>query len=117
METRIAGCPLGAKCEEVKQEHGKPVLYRCPWYVMVRGTDINTGKEVDEWNCAIAWMPMLQINTANESRKGVAATENFRNLVVPEMRRQNDQAALAALRAVRLSDVDLLEGEHEANNY
>ncbi len=47
MEIKIADCPLGAKCEEVKTEGGKPVLYRCPWYVQVRGVDNNTGQEVD----------------------------------------------------------------------
>ena len=84
MEIKIAGCPLGAKCEEAKTEAGKTVLYRCPWYVQVRGVDNNTGADVDNWGCAIAWMPALMINTANESRKGVAATESFRNEVVKQ---------------------------------
>jgi hypothetical protein len=80
MEEKIADCPLGAKCEEVKFDAEKrPVLYRCPWYVRVRGVDTNTGEETDNWGCAIAWMPTLMINTANESRKGVAAIESFRN--------------------------------------
>jgi hypothetical protein len=79
METRIADCPLGAKCEEVKLDQSKPVLHRCPWYVRVRGVDTNTGEETDRWSCAIAWMPTLMINTANESRKGAAAIESFRN--------------------------------------
>ena len=39
MEIRIADCPLGAKCEEVKDENGKQVLYRCPWSVKLRGND------------------------------------------------------------------------------
>lgn len=82
METRIADCPLGAKCEDIKTENGRPVMYRCPWYIQVRGNDVNTGKEIDNWACAIAWMPTLMINTANESRKGVAATESFRNEMV-----------------------------------
>jgi len=82
MEIRTADCPLGAKCEEVKMDNGKQYIARCPWYVMVRGTDNNTGKEIDDWGCAIAWMPTLMINTANESRKGVAATESFRNEMV-----------------------------------
>ena len=87
METKTAGCPLGAKCEEVKTDgSGQQYIARCPWYIMVRGTDVNTGKEVDDWGCAIAWLPTLLINTANESRKGVAATESFRNEVV----KQND---------------------------
>jgi|GEM_PF-639608 len=84
MEVKIADCPLGAKCEEGKIENGKTVIYRCPWYVQVRGVDVNTGQEVDNWGCAIAWMPTLMINTANESRKGVAATESFRNEMVKQ---------------------------------
>jgi hypothetical protein len=106
METKIAGCPLGAKCEEVKTENGKPVLYRCPWYVMVRGTDMNTGNEIDDWACAIAWMPTLMINTANESRKGVAAMESFRNAVI---KKQQDKESLEALRSIRMMDVGQLE--------
>jgi hypothetical protein len=108
MEERTAECPLGAKCEEVKQENGKPVLYRCPWHVKVRGTDINTGEELDHWQCAIAWMPTLMINAANESRKGVAATESFRNEV---MKTQQDREALERLRAIRMMDIGQLEDD------
>jgi len=82
MEIIIGDCPLGAKCEEVKVRDGKQILVRCPWYTQVRGMNPNTGEEIDQWNCAIAWLPMLQINSANEARKGAAATESFRNEVV-----------------------------------
>jgi hypothetical protein len=84
METIIGDCPLGAKCEEAKTVNGKQVLVRCPWYTKVRGKNTNTGEDTDDWGCAIAWMPTLLINTANESRKGVAATESFRNEMVTE---------------------------------
>lgn len=87
MEIRAADCPLGAKCEDLRIENGKPVLYRCPWHVQIRGVDPNTGAETASWGCAIAWMPALMINAANESRKGVAATESFRN----EMVRQGEK--------------------------
>jgi hypothetical protein len=103
METRIADCPLGAKCEEVKTVEGRPVLYRCPWYVQIHGTDVNTGAEASNWGCAIAWMPALMINTANEARKNVAATESFRN----EMMNQNEQTHKAMLLAA------VLEGKCE----
>ena len=98
MEIRAADCPLGAKCEEIKQEGKKAILCRCPWYVQVHGVDANTGRETDTWGCAIAWMPMLMINTANESRKGVAATESFRN----EMVRQGEKTQQALLVAAQL---------------
>ena len=84
MDIEIGDCPLGAKCEEVKTVGKKQVLVRCPWYTEVRGKDVNTGKEIDNWGCAIAWLPTLLINSANESRKGVAATESFRNEMVKE---------------------------------
>jgi hypothetical protein len=115
MEIRIADCPLGAKCEEIKTDkEGGSYIARCPWYVYVRGTDINTGEETDHWGCAIAWTPTLLINTANESRKGVAATESFRNEVV---KTQRDRNALDALQAIRLGDVGILpEIEDAANN-
>ncbi|SOD42368.1 hypothetical protein [Nitrosovibrio sp. Nv4] len=88
MKVKEAECPLGAKCEEVKvNKDGEQELHRCPWYVQIRGVDNNTGQETDSFACAIAWMPMLMINTANESRKGVAATESFRN----EMVKQGEQ--------------------------
>lgn len=54
---------------------------KCSWFTQVRGTNPQSGSEVDEWACAIAWMPMLQINTANEVRQGAAATEGLRNEV------------------------------------
>lgn len=105
MEIKIAECPLGAKCEEVKTDSaGNQYIARCPWYIMVRGTDINTGKEIDDWGCAIAWMPTLMINTANESRKGVAATESFRN----EMVRQGQETQKMMLLAAKLSNKEKL---------
>ncbi len=112
MEIRAAHCPLGAKCEEVKTEDDKPVLYRCSWYVQIRGTDNNTGKEVDNWGCAIAWMPVLMINTANETRQGAAATESFRN----EMVKQGEKTQQVMLVAAQLANQHpQLSGFHERN--
>lgn len=100
METRTAECPLGAKCEEPKvdEKTGKPYIARCPWYIKVRGVDMNTGQEVDDWGCSIAYLPMLLINTANESRKGVAATESFRNEMVKQGEQTQQIMLLAAQR-------------------
>ena len=100
MEIKTADCPLGGKCEDVKMENGKPVLYRCPWHVQVKGFDSNSGEERDHWGCAIAWMPALMINTANESRKGAAATESFRN----EMVKQGEQTQKVVLVAAQIAN-------------
>jgi len=84
MDVETGECPLGAKCEEVKTVNGKQVIVRCPWYIRVSGKNVNTDEDTDDWGCAIAWMPALLINTANEARKGASATESFRNEMVTE---------------------------------
>jgi len=43
---------------------------------------MNTGKEIDEWGCSIAWLPHLLIENAGQVRQGAAATESFRNEMV-----------------------------------
>ena len=108
METRVSDCPLGAKCEELKIEDGKPILYRCPWYVQIRGVDTNTGQESGTWGCAIAWLPSLMINAANESRKGVAATESFRNEMVKQGAQTQQVLLVAAQSARRKPDIQPL---------
>ena len=73
-----------------KLERGKlcPLLKKdcaglqCSWYTHVRGTEPQSGREVDEYACAIAWMPMLLIETSKEVRQGAAATEGLRNQIV-----------------------------------
>ncbi len=74
----------GTYCPLIKEDC---IQNKCSWFTCVRGVDTNTGKDVDDWGCAVSWLPMLMINTANESRKTCAATESFRN----EMVVQNEQ--------------------------
>lgn len=54
----------------------------CSWYTQVRGTNPNTGEEVDEWSCAINWLPMLLIENSQQQRSTGAAVESFRNEMV-----------------------------------
>jgi len=56
----------------------------------------NTGEEVDEWKCAVSWLPMLQIETSQQSRQTGAAVESFRNEVV-RANEQNQQLYINAL--------------------
>jgi hypothetical protein len=74
------------------------VCKTCPWWKQVRGRDINTGKEVDQWDCSISFMPMLMIETAAQARSGAAATENLRNetLMIAAYNTHATQAAAPA---------------------
>jgi hypothetical protein len=71
-------CPLGSQCEEIKDNQ----MHRCAWYTKLVGKNPNTGEDVDDWSCAIAFMPMLQIEMANTNRGQTAALESFRNETV-----------------------------------
>ena len=68
-------CPLGHQCESVKGD----TVYRCRWFIQMKGTDA-MGQEHDEWGCAIAWMPVLQVEVASTSRGTSAAVESLRNV-------------------------------------
>ena len=71
-------CPLGSECEEIKDNK----IYRCMWYTKVVGQDPNTGETVDDWSCAISWMPTLQIEMSQTNRGQSQAIESFRNETV-----------------------------------
>jgi hypothetical protein len=80
MELKVKhNCPLNG-FEECRQMD-------CAWFVKIAGTNPNSGKEIEEWGCAMAWMPVLLIEGAQQSRQTGAAVESFRN----EMVRQNQQ--------------------------
>jgi hypothetical protein len=50
--------------------------------MQVRGNHPQTGKEIDEWGCAIAWGPVLMIENSKMQRETGAAVESFRNEMV-----------------------------------
>lgn len=73
IETK-ANCPLN-KFEPCKQ-------LDCAWFIQIRGHNPNTGAEVDDWGCSIAWMPILMIENSQQQRSTGAAVESFRNEMV-----------------------------------
>jgi hypothetical protein len=83
----------GNFCPLIKDEC---VGLKCSWFTQIRGTNPNTGEAVDEWKCAVAWMPMLQIETSQQSRQTGAAVESFRNEVV-KSNQENQQLYMNAL--------------------
>ncbi len=77
-------CPLGSQCEEIKDNQ----LHRCAWYTNIKGKDPQSEEIIDKWECAIAFMPMLQIEMAQTNRGQTNALCSFRD----EMIKTNEQA-------------------------
>lgn len=67
----------------------------CSWFTQIRGHNPNTGEEVDEWGCAITWLPMLMIENSGQQRQTGAAVESFRNEMV-KAQQMSQQVLLAA---------------------
>ena len=70
---------LGTYCPLIKKDC---IQTKCAWFTQVRGTHPQTGQEVDEWGCAISWMPVLLIENSQQQRQTGAAVESFRNEMV-----------------------------------
>jgi hypothetical protein len=54
----------------------------CAWFLKIRGANPNTGEEIDEWGCSMAWLPVLMIENSQQQRSTGAAVESFRNEMV-----------------------------------
>ena len=108
-------CPLiGEECMKLK----------CEWFTQVRGKNPNTGEEVDEWGCAVTWLPMLLIENSQQQRETSASIQSARNESVrdnEENRRLIKQVTTAILQSpiapIQVEPVDesinKLEGDVE----
>jgi len=67
-------CPLDSfnPCRELE----------CAWFMKIQGKNPNNGKDIEEWGCAMSWLPILLVENAQQSRSTGAAVESFRNEMV-----------------------------------
>ncbi len=58
------------------------VCHKCPLWVQLRGKNPQSNEDVDRWGCSLAFLPMLIIEGAQQTRQAGAAIESFRNEMV-----------------------------------
>lgn len=95
-------CPLN-NFEPCKQ-------LECAWFLKIRGANPNTGEDIDEWGCSMAWLPVLMIENSQQQRQTGAAVESFRN----EMVKANDvgqRVLLAAAGVPQQAQAMILESK------
>lgn len=90
-----ANCPLN-NFEPCKQ-------LDCAWFLKIKGKDPQSEKEIEDWGCAIAWMPIMMIENSQQQRQTGAAVESFRN----EMVKANDQSQQILLATVQQANPNL----------
>lgn len=75
------------------------VCHTCPLWMSLRGKNPQTGEELDDWNCAMAWGPLLAVNAAREMAMLGAEMNAMRN----ETKKASDEHLTMAAIAVQRS--------------
>lgn len=106
-------CPLmGGECiEDGSIQNGE--LVSCRFWVHILGKDPQTGKDIDNADCAFAWTPILMIENSKVNRETGAAVESFRN----EMVKSNEASQQILINAAKLNTNNLIEVINENNNH
>lgn len=93
MEVKKGPCLCGQP-ERMEEVDGKPILVRCPLYQKLYVNEMVNGKleKVEEWKCSIAWLPILMIELAGETKAVASYTEDFRNQMVARIDHAREHA-------------------------
>lgn len=81
-------CPLKSECETISDG----VLKRCAWFTELAGRNPQTGESIDEKACAIAWLPLMQVEVAQTQR---ASNESVISLREETIKRQDQFLGMA----------------------
>lgn len=77
------------------------IKHQCAWYSHLIGNSPQTGAPIDEFGCAVTWLPILLIENSKEQRDCTKSIDMFRN----EMVKANDSTlrVISAAKIVALS--------------
>ena len=56
----------------------------CAWFTKIAGKNPQGQKEIEEWGCAVTFMPILMVANTNSNTRTQAAVESFRNKMVSQ---------------------------------
>lgn len=84
--------PDDLKCPLWKEKMSK-VCHSCPLWVLVRGKDPQTNADVDRWDCALSFIPMLQVQTIQAHLRTTASVDELRK----EVHHANNQQMVGAI--------------------
>lgn len=80
-------CPLGHECETAKDDR----IYRCHWFVKLKGKDPQSEEIFDEFRCSLSWLPILSVEHSLFERQTGAAVEGLRNVISEGVHSIGDQ--------------------------
>ena len=82
----------------------------CAWFMKIKGKDPQSDKEIEEWGCSMAWLPILMIENSQQQRGTGAAVESFRNEMV-KANEVGQRVLLAAAGVPKTAQYMILEND------
>lgn len=76
--TKIPHADEGTICPFHREDMSK-VCHKCPLWTRVMGKHPQSEEMMDDWRCALAWLPVLMIENSQQQRQTTAAMESLRN--------------------------------------
>ena len=70
---------MAKKCPLLKKNC---IEHKCQWYTHLVGKNPQTGGDIDQYGCAVEWLPILLVELRQGTSGVQAATESFRNEMV-----------------------------------
>jgi hypothetical protein len=58
------------------------IQLKCKFFIKLRGNDPQTGDPIDEYDCAISWIPVLLIENTSKAIQNGASIDSFRNEMI-----------------------------------
>jgi len=89
----------------------KCIKHQCVWYNMLQGKHPQTGLDVQEWGCSIAWLPLLLVENSSKINGITSATESFRNEMVKGQNVMNHILAADPEKRNEIRDISSLFGK------
>jgi len=76
---------MAKKCPLLKKAC---IEHDCQWYTNVMGKHPQTEETINNWGCAVEWLPVLLIENAQQARQTGASIDSFRNEMVKDNQKQ-----------------------------
>jgi len=76
--------------------------HNCAWYTHVIGKDPQTGKDMDHWDCAVKWIPVMITEAARQTHSVASSVESMRNEVIQRQDVLNNAVQIARTAPQRL---------------
>lgn len=77
----------------------------CNWFISMRGINPNTGEEIDDWRCTMAFLPLMVMEGASQTRQAGASIDMLRK----EVDKRANDAALGIAHARSAPEPKLIE--------